>query len=449
MEVLERVAEGQAYAAPALDGALRRGRLDPRDAALATEVVYGALRALPTLDRRLGKLLDRGGRRLDGALRAALRAGAYQLLFLERVPDHAVVSDAVGWVRSRRGGRLAGVANAVLRKLIRQREEAATTGGGAGPAGGLELPGWVREAFDGGPDPAQAEARWQAFIAGRRMPPPVGIRVAARPAAGAPDPRQVDAVIEALRVDRPEAEVQRGDAAPGAVLLRHAGDPRRLPGWAEGRFAIQEEGAQRVAAAVEARPGESVLDACAGRGGKTAVLAQAVGPTGRLVAVDLHEGKLDRIPPELDRLGLAEIPLETRVVDLTVGTGGLPEGGFDRVLVDAPCTGLGTVHRRPEILLRVDEAAPGRLAGTQRAILARAARLVRPGGLLIYAVCSPSRQEGVGVVEGFRSGPAGMGFEVVGAGGDPDGVLRIGPWSARGDHGPDAYQVVRLRRRAD
>ncbi|HJK96591.1 MAG TPA: transcription antitermination factor NusB, partial [Polyangiaceae bacterium LLY-WYZ-14_1] len=126
MEVLERVAEGQAYAAPALDGALRRGRLDPRDAALATEVVYGALRALPTLDQRLGKLLDRGGRRLDGALRAALRAGAYQLLFLERVPDHAVVSDAVGWVRSRRGGRLAGVANAVLRKLIRQREEAAT-----------------------------------------------------------------------------------------------------------------------------------------------------------------------------------------------------------------------------------------------------------------------------------------------------------------------------------
>jgi 16S rRNA (cytosine967-C5)-methyltransferase len=168
------------------------------------------------------------------------------------------------------------------------------------------------------------------------------------------------------------------------------------------------------------------------------------------VAVDLYEEKLERAERERARLGLDPAKLETRAVDLTVGTGGL-DASFDRVLVDAPCTGLGTLHRRPELLLRLGPGDPARLAELQLAILANAAKLVRPGGLLVYAVCSPTAEEGAGVVARFSASHPE--FEVVTArprdaiAADSDGIVRIGPWSGE-TAAPDAYQVVRWTKRS-
>jgi 16S rRNA (cytosine967-C5)-methyltransferase len=202
---------------------------------------------------------------------------------------------------------------------------------------------------------------------------------------------------------------------------------------------VQEEGSQLLASLVDAREGDRVADVCAGHGGKTAVLARAVGSKGSVSALDLHRGKLDRIAPELRRLKL-DAQLDVRAADLTVGLAGLPPASFDRVLVDAPCTGLGTIARRPEILLRVKHDDPARLAATQRKILARAAELVRPGGRLVYAVCSPAAEEGAEVIQAFLAAtPRASLVRLDGA--DSDGMIRIGPWR---DPAADAYTAAVL-----
>jgi 16S rRNA (cytosine967-C5)-methyltransferase len=225
-----------------------------------------------------------------------------------------------------------------------------------------------------------------------------------------------------------------------------------LPGFAAGQFAVQEEGAQAVALSLGAQAGESVLDLCAGHGGKTALLAEAVGEAGSVVAVDVAEAKLERIPAELKRLGVGDRQVEYRAVDLTVGAGGL-EPRFDRVLVDAPCSGLGTLRRRPELMLRVGPRDPARMAEIQLSILRRAVQLVRPGGVLLYAVCSPMPVEGPHValqleselpqlVRSWEAAADALG----GVRPDEDGVVRFGPWlSGSTVDSPDVYQVVRWR----
>jgi 16S rRNA (cytosine967-C5)-methyltransferase len=276
-------------------------------------------------------------------------------------------------------------------------------------------------------------ARAERFFVHASAAPSLALRVRGERAA----------LIESLAAARPDASVRASDLSPLAVVVRGAGDPRRIPGFAEGAFAVQDEGSQWIALAVGARPGERVLDACSGRGGKSLVLADAVGAGGELVAVDLSSPKLEQLGREVSRLGLSS-RVETRAVDLAVGLGGLSEASFDRVLVDAPCTGLGTLGRRPEIALRLTPDDPARMARVQQAILANAARLVKPGGRLVYAVCS------VAGVEAAHTPPAGFALvrdlEVGGRRheADADGVFRIGPWT---DDAPmDAYQVVVLER---
>nr|PZN20122.1 MAG: hypothetical protein DIU78_19845 [Pseudomonadota bacterium] len=195
------------------------------------------------------------------------------------------------------------------------------------------------------------------------------------------------------------ARERAGRVSPRARVVRDLGDPRKRPGYAEGAFVLQEEGAQVVALLLGARPGERVLDACAGRGQKTTLLAENVGASGAVWAADLSAKKLSRIPAELTRLGLP--PVETRAENLELGPGGLPDG-FDRVLVDAPCTGTGTLRHRPEIRGRLRPEDPARLAAVQTRILRNAATRARPGGRVVYAVCSVLPEEGEGVIERVR-----------------------------------------------
>ncbi|HEX2676634.1 MAG TPA: RsmB/NOP family class I SAM-dependent RNA methyltransferase, partial [Polyangiales bacterium] len=241
------------------------------------------------------------------------------------------------------------------------------------------------------------------------------------------------------------------------VSVRRGGASRALPGYAQGHFSVQEEGAQLVALALGAREGERIADVCSGHGGKTTLLASQVGARGHVTAIDLDERKLEHIAPELDRLGIARERVDTQAIDVSVGTGGLG-AAFDRVLVDAPCSGLGTIHRRPELLLRLGPKDPARLAELQLRILLRAAELVRPEGLLAYAVCSPTRVEAAEVASRFEAAmprarrllqPATPAFaaEHAWAAPDADGILRIGPWQVPpGAAGaPDGYQLVLFR----
>jgi 16S rRNA (cytosine967-C5)-methyltransferase len=253
-----------------------------------------------------------------------------------------------------------------------------------------------------------------------------------------------DALTESIVAAQPDAVVSRTVISPYGLRVSGAGDIRELPGYDEGAFAVQEEGAQVIGLLLAAQPGERVLDACAGRGGKTAQLLEAVGESGSVVATDLHEHRLEQISAELARLRLDSARVETACVDWTVGKGPV-QGEFDRVLVDAPCTGLGTLRRRPEILLRSSPEDGARMGEIQRRVLERTALLVRPGGMLLYAVCSPLNEEGCQVIDsvdlpGFDLQTEGVSL-LKSLSFESGGGLDIGPWSQGAGPWADAYQV--------
>ncbi len=436
LAVLHRVAEQGAYASAALDAELARKRLDPRDVGLATEIVYGALRVLPELDRAIAAHVKHDPARMDGLTRAALRSAAYQLSHLSRVPPHAVVDETVSLVREQRGPKVAGFVNAVLRKLARERP--------AEPRlpDRLAVPEWLSRTLH---DSLGVE-RAQAMLGDRPLPPPMCLRIE-------PERTTRQALLSELSQAQPAAELEASPLSPLAILARRVGSPRALPGYAEGLWTVQEEGAQLVALALGAAAGERIADVCAGHGGKTTLFSRLVGASGHVTAIDVDERKLARIAPELSRLGLPQDRVDTQPIDVSVGVGGLL-ASFDRVLVDAPCTGLGTVDRRPELLLRLGAEDAARLAALQLRILSKALGLLRPGGILGYAVCSPTRAEGEGVASRLQAQEPRLERvmqplvpELPAP--DPDGVLRIGPWLSRpGSFSrPDAYQLVLWRLR--
>lgn len=368
--VLERVERDGAFAAAALDAELERAAtLDDRDRALATELTYGVLRTRAVLEERLGAHASL--RKTDAFVRAHLLVAAYQILLLDRVPSHAAVDAAVTAVRARRGGRVGGFVNAVLRKLSASERPLSLAEAIVGSA-----PAWLLRRLTEAVGHEEAAA---LLGAGARARPDACVRL--RP--GHPPPGWL-------------AEARRGVASPLAWRLQGSGDLRKLPGFAEGAFVVQEEGAQVVALSVGARAGESVLDACAGRGQKATLLADQVGAAGRVVAADLHPHKLAALVGETARLGLGNVA--TVAVDWTIGAGAIPDG-FDRVLVDAPCTGVGTLRRRPEIARRLGAEDPDRLGALSEAILRRATTRARPGGRVVFAVCSVLPEEGRSLVE--------------------------------------------------
>jgi 16S rRNA (cytosine967-C5)-methyltransferase len=381
--VLVRVWTQGAFAAAALDAELRRAvGLDPRDAGLATELVYGVLRTEVALERRLDELASKKRSAVEGEARAHLLIGAYAICFLDRVPVFAAVSEAVEGVRREAGTSVAGFTNAVLRRLAADVEAKGRPS--LTDAVVASAPGWLRGALRRSLGRAGAEA----YLAAGPVPPPIGLCLA---------PGEDRAAwVERLRQETRGsggAEIHEGRVSPRAVLVRGAGDVRRLAG-AGTSWILQEEGAQVVALALGARPGERVLDACAGRGNKAWLLGFAVGTEGAVDAADLYPAKLEAL-----RSG----PVGARVrrsfvVDWTAGSGDVPEGYYDRVLVDAPCSGTGTLRRRPEIGTNREACDVGRLSELQGRIVREAATRVRDGGRLVLAVCSVLREEAEDVV---------------------------------------------------
>lgn len=418
--VIDRVETEGAYAAAALDAEMARlGPLDPRDRGLATELVYGVLRTRTVLGRELGKFMKRPFERTDPLVATHLLVAAYQLSFLDRVPAFAAIDSAVELVRAARGPKLGGFANAVLRKLARgeTKLDKATAILESAPA-------WLvsRLERDVGIDEAHA-------LLGASEDAPLGT-VCLRLREGRPVPAWL-------------AGAEVGRASPMARSLRSEGDPRRHPEWRRGDVVVQEEGAQVVGLALGARPGDRVLDACAGRGQKTAILVESLAGQGEVVATDVHAHKLEALVGELARLGLAAP--ETRVVDLSASGAQLP-GPFDRVLVDAPCSGSGTLRRRPEIARRLEPSDPARLAELAERILRNAAAATRPGGRVVFAVCSVFREEGEELVQRVSDVLDPTPFDAAAVAGiaEPGATaLRLLPLR----HGTDGYFVQSFLRR--
>lgn len=368
LEVIRRVADEGAYSNRVLPAALARSELDQRDRALATELAYGTLRHVPELDAAIGARAARPVARMTPGARAALRLGAYQLLHT-RVPTHAAVGETVGVVVPRERGFV----NAILRRLAKEPPE--LPAGGDHHAIGLRsgMAPWAVKELGKLLGPEEVERAALAF--GERSP--LALRVNTCRAT-------VDQVVDALRTAGLAPEI--GLVHPEAVLLR-GGDPTSLPGWEEGWFSVQDQASAFVVETLAPEPGDRVLDVCAAPGGKTAFVACRIGGQGRVVAADLHPDRTALIPAGLERLGLHALVL---VQDASMPA---VRGSFDRVLVDAPCSGIGSARRRPELLWRARREELSRLARLQVGIAAAAADLLRPGGRLVYSVCTFPRAE--------------------------------------------------------
>jgi 16S rRNA (cytosine967-C5)-methyltransferase len=451
-EVLLRVEAGGAYASRALDAALAgAGALDPREAGLATELVYGTLRRALSLDAALAPHSRRPVAELDPGARVALRLGAYQLLHLE-TPAHAAVGETVSLAKRVEHGRAAGYVNAVLRALSRAPHPPAPPPLAADPAGHVAaaeaVPRWLAEEWVAwlGPEEALALAR------GMNAPAPLCVRSPERDVLLAR--ARAAGLAAELTARSPDGIVLAG--ASVANLARAAGGaPQGAPtierGFAAGvplvAFQIQDEAAQLVSlfAAGHLRGRRArVLDACAAPGGKAFHLAELLAPGSEVVAVELHPRKADELAREAGRRRLA-----VRVVcaDASRPVPGLEEASFDAVLVDAPCAGLGTLRRHPELKLRRAPEDLARMAVLQREMLAAMARYARPGAPVTYSVCSLSRAEGPELAAGMLAGgfqrdpaPAGFPADVL----TPDGDLLTLPHR----HGTDGFYACRLVRGA-
>jgi 16S rRNA (cytosine967-C5)-methyltransferase len=427
--VVYRVLTQQAFVSETLDRELARSELDERDRGLATELSYGVVRLQRTLAERLDALSKRGAASTDPLARSHLLVGAYQLLALDRVPAFAAINEAVEALRRARGARVAGFANAILRRLAGEPKLTLPD------ALAGSVPPWLWTELERSVGGESALGLLGATGAAARR----GLCVRLRP--GAPS------TLPWLATAEP------GKLAPGAFWLPPSGDLRRLEGFAEGQFVVQEEGAQWAALALGAQPGERVLDACAGHGQKSALLAERIGPTGRLWVNDLVPRKLERLSQEFRRLGLP--PPECRSVDLAASAGDLP-ADMQRVLVDAPCTGTGTLRRRPEIANRLSEGDPRRIAEQALKLLCNAASLVQPGGHILFVVCSVLRAECEDVVEralhgGHTPHPGHVLEPLPFEAPEAQRVAGPGAWQCRllpQIHGTDAYYVASFRRRA-
>jgi 16S rRNA (cytosine967-C5)-methyltransferase len=363
-----------------VDDIAARANADPRDAALAREIAFGVVRHGAALDALIDSLLERPIDPAKAWLRTALRMGAYQLLHLDRVPPHAAVSETVNLVACQEDGQhQRGFANAILRRI-------ASAPRGESPAA-AEFPPWIHtellRALGTVPEVT-------AFLEASNRQAPLCLRL--RPGS--------ESVREAILADD-SLDARPGSLVPDALILHGSGvHPARIPGFAEGLVTVEDEGAQAAAEIASHGAVGPVLDACAAPGGKLAHLADRFPGDVPIVATDSSAKRLVLLRETVARLGLGE---RIRLVEPADAEQQLPAlGPFGLVLVDAPCSGLGTLRRHPEIRLRKTADDAERLAAAQQRILAQYAPLVAPGGVLAFVTCTVTATEGENVAERFE-----------------------------------------------
>jgi 16S rRNA (cytosine967-C5)-methyltransferase len=440
-EAVAAVHRDDAYSNLVLAEILRDMHLHGLDAAFATELTYGTLRALGTLDLIIAAAAERDVARIDPPARDALRLGAYQLLHT-RVPAHAAVNQTVDLVRAVAPGA-SGFANAVMRTISETSLDAwlarLAPSYESDPVGNLAVlhnhPQWIIRAFA---EALGGDLEDTARLLIEDNQPPV-VHLCARPG-------RADAVELADEVDGTP-----GAFSPYAVYL-NGGSPRELSAIAEGRAHVQDEGSQLVAAALLAAPIEGRdtrwLDLCAGPGGKAGLLGSIASARGaEVTAVEVAEHRARLVEQATEGMPVTVLPMDGRSVGRDPD---LLEESFDRVLVDAPCTGLGSLRRRPESRWRRRPADLPPLTKLQRELLVAALRAVRPGGVVAYVTCSPHMVETqVTVTEGSRRSGVEVDFVdarpllppgMPGLGSGPTVQL----WPHR--HGTDAMFLAVLRR---
>lgn len=383
------------FAENRLDHSPDFGALQPLDRRLAQELVLGTLRWQATLD---WLILQRcPGRTQKPGLQVLLRLGLYQLFWLDRIPDHAVVNDTVTLAREFGFGPQGGFVNAVLRGYAREREatrQELTRLRQTDPATGWSFPAWLVERWSRTLDRAALDELLQWFNAPpstfartntlRRTPPELVADWSLEDVSATPCqyPWVPDGIVHEL-----------GSHPPLATL----------PSFQAGGFYLQDPSTLLAVELLDPQPGESLLDLCAAPGGKTTYAAQKMNDTGRIVAHDPSEGRLRLLHENCTRLGIGSVTATTQVPP--------PEPVFDRILVDAPCSNTGVLRRRVELRWRIQPGEIPRLAKAQLELLSEAARRIRPGGCLVYSTCSLEPEENGAVVQQFLAAHPGFQLE--------------------------------------
>lgn len=432
LDALIAVDTRNAFAALALNVTLTRRRLDGAGRAYATEVVYGTLRWRGTIDWMISQCSRRPPDDLDPVVRNILRMAVYEIRFMRTVPGPIACHEAVALAKRRRQHGAAGFVNAVCRAILHTEE----------------TNGWPWPSLEADPAAALAVltshppwlvARWidrfgvdeaRALCEANNMTPPLHVRTNTRQL-------QRDELAAALRADG--ADVAFGSLAPEALHVRGLGRPGDNAAFRAGAFTVQDEGAQLVAPALSPLPGQRIIDLCAAPGGKTTHIAELMRDQGELIAVDVHENKLGLVRDNARRLRLG-------IIEIVPGDGRTMPGRLapaDGVLLDAPCSGLGVLRRRPDLRWRPREAALRPLAEQQGELLKAAAALTRPGGIIVYSTCSIEPEETTAVVEAFLANDARFEPEP-----PPKAcvVASVGGYLFPHQHATDGFFIARLRR---
>jgi 16S rRNA (cytosine967-C5)-methyltransferase len=390
LEVLTKVVDQGAYANLALQQILSSEQLAQADKALVTELVYGSLKQRLTVDWHLQSFLSKPLGSLPVLLQNVLRLGAYQILYLDRVPPRAAINDAVNQVKNLGFAGLSGVVNAVLRNLDRNKDKLTLPDQSKEPAKHLSVvyshPLWMVERW---------LKRWKfddtrALCESNNLPAPTWLRV------------------NTLRISREElmeqlaqagAEVSLGDKAPESIEIKNFIGVEKLAPFQEGLCTMQDESSMLVAHVLAPKPGESIIDACAAPGGKTTHIAQLMEDKGEIRAFEIHPHKLPLVEGIAHRLGIHSI---TAIEGDATHLSELVSGPVDRVLVDAPCSGLGVLRRKSDARWNKKPEDIPQLQQLQLQILREAAKLVKPGGTLVYSTCTTEPEENFDVIKLFR-----------------------------------------------
>ncbi|MDI6711324.1 MAG: 16S rRNA (cytosine(967)-C(5))-methyltransferase RsmB [Bacillota bacterium] len=440
LHVLKAVEADGAYANLALNRALEEHQPSKLDRGFATELAYGTVRTLNTLDWIISRFLQKPLAAQNIWVRNILRQGAYQLFYMDRVPPPAACNEAVELAKKYASPGTAGFVNGVLRNIIRHREEIVFPSLEEDPVGHISLkyshPTWIVERWL---DEFGIEGTI-ALCRANNVTPPNTVRT---------NTLRITREALAERLEAEGLQVQKTRFAPEGLEIKGFYSLHALPSFQEGLFQVQDESSMLVAHAVNPVPRSRALDVCSAPGGKTTHLAQLMRDEGTVMALDVHPHKLELIRQNCRRLGVTSV--QAVLKDARDIPGAFTEWA-DYVLVDAPCSGLGVLRRRPDARWRKEPAQMAALVRLQDAVLQAAARCVRPGGVLVYSTCSITHEENLGQVQNFL-------------GRHPDFVLEdLGPFLpgglaepallARGHvtmyphvQGTDGFFIARMRRR--
>lgn len=390
LDVLTEVETEQAYSNLLLNQRLTQSRLSSADKGLATELVYGSIQRRNTLDYVLSRFVKKGLDSIQPWVRHLLRLSLYQIMYLERVPAHAAVHEAVHLAKLRGHTGISGMVNGVLRNVLRSQENLLPLDVDLPPVQRIAIrhshPEWLVERWleDFG------ERTTEAICEANNLPPKVSVRVNRLR-------RTRELLLQSLQQDGYTCEPSA--LSLDGIVVKAAGNMAYTTWYEEGELSIQDESSMLVARAVAPKPGMRVLDACAAPGGKTTHLAELMEDEGELWANDIHAHKEQLVRGQAQRLGLNCIrPMVEDAVKLPAH---FPAASFDRILLDAPCSGLGVIRRKPDLKWRKDENEIASLVALQLTLLQALAPLVKPGGRLVYSTCTIDQRENGQVAEAF------------------------------------------------